>query len=481
MRYKLFKTKKKNSLLLDQSSFLYEISESLYYGLSNGLTSIDSEYTKSDLEILRKCGYFPVDSNRFDSSLKSIALTLTHGCNMGCAYCCVGPNGLYKDSRFKKMDPLTALRSIDFLVENTTSRVLRISFFGGEPLMNWDIIIRCLEHSKRFTDKEWIYLLSTNGTLITDEISKTLAEYSVKTVITLDGPPHIHNKQRPFISGKPSFETVIRGIKLLKEYGALLHLKCIYTKDSPLSYDETTKYLHTLGFEDTAITVSFENNCKTDPQMKTLSEKVDLTNAKKDRDYILDGMAHKACGKLFRLVMLLLSGSRGKQQMMCTAGLESVEVSPDGDIYVCHLAEFTQSFKIGSVFTGLNGEFERIKELFTAPLEPCRYCWAYDLCEKPCNLARVEVTKNNSNSRIDQAFCDISMAIIKEAIEVILNMDDDIFKSLIQFCNPSDRQKMIQAYEFRSNLSQFLQHVKPCFILPVRRENTAISFMSIPA
>lgn len=165
--------------------------------------------------------YTPYLKYFLDRKIAKLTLQVTQGCNLRCKYCIYSEdiNVHQRSHSNKRMSWETARKGIDFLREHSIdSEKVNISFYGGEPLLEFPLIKRAVAYAKDIFDgKELTFAITTNGTLLTDEIIDFFAEEDVHLLISLDGPKEIHDKSRVFSDGRGSFDTVIKNVNRLKE------------------------------------------------------------------------------------------------------------------------------------------------------------------------------------------------------------------------------------------------------------------------
>ena len=152
-------------------------------------------------------------------NVNSLLLQVTRNCNMRCNYCFY--SGLYKNIRThqdKTMSIDTCKKTIDFFFEKAKcSPSVNIGFYGGEPLLNFNVIKEAIEHIKRqYGNKKVYYSITTNGTLLTDEMVAFFINHNFKITISIDGPAEIHNHNRVFADGRGTYESVINNLICIK-------------------------------------------------------------------------------------------------------------------------------------------------------------------------------------------------------------------------------------------------------------------------
>lgn len=464
----IFKRGNDSVILYHQTNIAYSVSNELYSHIKRGDHESFEPFVM-EREFLRRAGYHPDELIREGSRLNAISLNLLNGCNMSCTYCCVGPAGSYNRTKVSKMAPETAIRAIDFLIENSGSKVMSLFFFGGEPLMNWDTMYETLRYTATIRDKTWIYFLTTNGTMITDEIARVLARYRVKTNITLDGPRELQDKNRPLKNGTSSYQTIVDGVKKLKKAGAGIKIQSVMTKDSPLSYDELLAHLKGVaGSDDDSIvcSIQYEESAMTFNQQfrrDTFKREIDISRQRMDE--ILHSKPLRLRGIFVETLWRILAGHVDIDNR-CTTGLKSIHVSPEGDIYNCHIAEAGGYFRIGSVFSGYSRDKNKLMEELHEPKKTCRTCWAYDICDKECPLFYAVMKKQGDEIDADPEYCEMSQTVIEDALFAASKLTYDNMKILARSCKREDQEKILHAFEVREALIRHLKHIKPCFIFP---------------
>ena len=218
---------------------IVQVSEGAYTALEailqgKNTAEIDPE-AMSEIDYLQSTGY--LSDNKIKKSehpstkflpyylshkINMLTLQLTQSCNFRCSYCVYSDlhNEANREHSAKRMSFETAKKAVDFLLEHSRdSERVSIGFYGGEPLLEFKLIKKIIEYSdKAFDGKEYSYTITTNGSLLTEQIVAYLAEHRVNTMISLDGPKEIHNISRRFTAnGKGSFDTVIENIKMIAE------------------------------------------------------------------------------------------------------------------------------------------------------------------------------------------------------------------------------------------------------------------------
>ncbi|MBC7194635.1 MAG: radical SAM protein, partial [Caldisericia bacterium] len=152
-------------------------------------------------------------------NLKSLCLLISQKCNFKCDYCFVN-EGKYNEKE-SLMDKETSFKAVDFLIENSKTKHVEIDFFGGEPLLNWDVVKETIEYGYKKAKENGIrirFSLTTNGALLNDDRLNFLIENSVSLIISLDGPKEINDIHRKLDNERGTFDLIFEKIKKIKNY-----------------------------------------------------------------------------------------------------------------------------------------------------------------------------------------------------------------------------------------------------------------------
>jgi uncharacterized protein len=153
------------------------------------------------------------------NKVEMIILQVTQQCNLRCEYCAYSGNYLNRSHTDARMTFETARKSIDFIIKRSRNvESINIGFYGGEPLLEFDLIKKCINYAKEEAEgKNVTFSFTTNGTLFTKEILDFLNANDVAITISLDGPREIHDRNRKFaVSGCGTFKKVSENLKFFK-------------------------------------------------------------------------------------------------------------------------------------------------------------------------------------------------------------------------------------------------------------------------
>lgn len=356
-------------------------------------------FTPEDILILEKLEL--IDKDEHNSSrpktqpqavpIASIVLFVTQECNLKCIYC-YGDGGGYGSSGYMTND--TAFRSVDWLIKQSENKnKLAISFFGGEPLLNFTLIKDVVQYALEQGDKngkEFDFRLTTNATLLDDEKIAFLKEHRIIPLVSFDGPKKLQDTQRPYKNGRGSYDSVMPIIrKLLKVLPESECRATIIGNTDPCMVDS---FLHEIGFNATSLLVA-SRSLFDEQHCRFLSEGAFagmLNRAETEAQGLRKAIMTRNTDKLKELKRSgLLIGSleafinSQKRLFPCGAGRASVAVSCTGDVYLCHRFVGSEPHRLGDVFSGdLKREIYQNSSLNYQ--NKCASCFAKYICAGGC-------------------------------------------------------------------------------------------------
>lgn len=368
------------------------------------------------------------DKQHYDSSNKisSITLMLIQGCNLACKYC-FGDEGRYNHTGF--MDLNTAKQSIDFLIENTNSDKLNIIFFGGEPLLRFDLIKEIVNYCKikESTNKlKFYFSMTTNGTLLNKEVNEFIIENKINTMISIDGDLN-DNSDRVYQNGNQAYNDIIENTLYLRNKGLLSARATITPRN--LDMVRVFEHLNTLNFRNIPISAA-DNSLGTLEYKGYIDENINLINQFKD--YIKNGEIDKAkkVKILFRALKQIHFSK--KQNYPCGAAFNSVAIDIDGNIYPCHRFVSYDHYNIGNVYSNCMQTSNFIKKIFNdnSKLTECSSCFAKHFCRCGCPYENYENTGilNRPSSRQ----CYLNKVIFMKLLYLYIDLSDSEIKALFE-------------------------------------------------
>ena len=365
-------------------------------GLPYDFAGVDSSVTdeiEKEINELKEQGLLMQEDNKVappkSEFVKALCLHICHDCNLRCKYCFAG-TGDYKGNR-EFMSEEVALKAVDFLIENSGNRkILEMDFFGGEPLLNFDVVKKTVEYANEKASalgKKFLFTMTTNGVLLKGEIADWLNENMENVVLSLDGRKEIHDDVRKTINGKGSFEVIIENFKnfIAKRGDKSYYIRGTFTNKN-LDFAKDVLFMADSGFKE----ISLEPVVLEKGHELAISDEM-IPEIKEEykrlaREYI----KRRKEGKGFHFFHFTIDLEGGpclsKRVNACGAGNEYFSVTPVGDIYPCHQFADKPEFYMGNVFEGKINEEIRAKfknsSLFTR--EGCEDCFARYHCSGGC-------------------------------------------------------------------------------------------------
>lgn len=324
------------------------------------------------------------------SPIKAMCLHIAHDCNLRCKYCFASTGDFGKGRKLMPFE--TGKAAIDFLLEKSVGREnLEVDFFGGEPLMNFDVVKQIVAYA-RSKEKEWgkhfSFTITTNGMLLNDENIAYINQEMKNVVLSIDGRREVNDRMRVRVDGSGCYDKIVPNFQKLvekrgdKEY----YVRGTYTKYN-LDFSRDVMHLYELGFDEISVEPVIE-----DPEKEYALTEEDLEEIEKEYDRLVERISRvKEQGKHINFFHFMIDLDQGpcvvKRLRGCGSGNEYVSITPDGDIYPCHQFVGHEEYKMGNLE---EGSFrEDIKKEFAGchvySKSACRDCWAKFYCSGGCN------------------------------------------------------------------------------------------------
>lgn len=334
--------------------------------------------------------------------VKALCLHIAHDCNLACKYC-FAEEGEYHGHR-ELMTFEVGKKALDFLIHNSGERVnLEVDFFGGEPLINWDVVkelVRYGREQEKIYNKKFRFTLTTNGVLLNDEVMEFCNKEMGNVVLSIDGRKEVHDRMRPFRKGAGSYDLIVPKFQKLAESrnqmnyyvrGTFTHYNLDFAKD--------VLHLADLGFKQ----ISVEPVVALPSDDYSIKEE-DLPIIMEQYDYLAKEMVKRNKeGRGFNFFHFMIDMTGGpciyKRLSGCGSGTEYLAVTPWGDLYPCHQFVGKDDFCLGNVNDGILKD-DIVKEFANVNVyskEECSSCFARFYCSGGC-AANSFNFKNSINS-----------------------------------------------------------------------------------
>lgn len=366
--------------------------------------------------------------------IESISLEIANDCNLACKYC-YGDCGAYGGIR-QIMSLEKAIEGIDFLIKNSGEiKKLKVCFFGGEPLMNFkvmkEVVKYCREKEKEI-GKEFLFSMTTNATLLNDEINQFIIENKVSVMVSLDGSKNINDEYRVFPNGSGSFDLIESKVKELLKHKNLVARATVCSPNLKLS--EIGESIKSIGFKN--IHLSLVNTRENSDlyvnkeDIKTLNKELEVI-AKNLVEYekINKNSNVKYPIAIFDDILASLFHNRIRVHS-CGAARGSVAITSEGNIYPCHRFSNFDGYKLGDCRSGIDPmKAEEFRTLSVDDKEDCKSCWARYLCGGGCH--HTCALYYGSIKKAPKNYCDFYKKIIELSLYIYWKLkqnNEEIFK-----------------------------------------------------
>lgn len=416
-----------NAILRVNDELFNALKESFKIGEMPILNKKDEQYFKSLLEM----GFFqnkkwiaikhPSTSllkEYLNSSISALTLQVTQNCNLRCEYCPYSGGYNNRSHNSKKMDFETAKRAVDFYIKHSYDLPnLNISFYGGEPLLEFSLIKQIVEYVKiKGFGKEFKFRMTTNATLMNDEIIRFLVENNFNVTISLDGPKELHDRYRKTTDGKGSYETIMEKIEYINkkfpQFVENILINCVIDPGADFGclnnfftdYEEVNDYMtnfNTIAREELKDETKFlasdlyiqNYNFELFKMFMSRIDRIDKTFVSK----IVQSYYSHMMSVLAERNISMNDSEESHPGGPCIPGSHKLFVDIHGKFYPCEkLNECSNDVIIGDLDKGFNIEnVEKILNIGNITEDDCKNCW----CSKFCYLCVLYSQENGEISK----------------------------------------------------------------------------------
>ncbi len=329
------------------------------------------------------------DFKRTNTVIKALCLHVAHTCNLNCEYC-FASQGKYHGER-AIMTFEVGKRAIDFLVEHSGSRRnLEVDFFGGEPLMNWQVckdIVAYARSIEKEKNKNFRFTLTTNGMLVDDEVIEFANREMHNVVLSLDGRKEVHDRLRRDYAGKGSYDVIVPKFQKFAEArgGKDYYMRGTFTHNN-VDFTNDIFHMADLGFTELSM-----EPVVCDPSDPSALTEADLPKLFEQYEILAkDMLRRKREGKPITFYHYMIDLRNGpciyKRISGCGSGTEYMAVTPWGELYPCHQFVGDEKYSMGNIWDGVTNEAVRdqFKNCNVYARPECKDCWAKLYCSGGC-------------------------------------------------------------------------------------------------
>ena len=360
---------------------------------------------------------------RFSGPCNTLVLLVASGCNLACRYCYCG---VCRDELPNKglMDEATALLAVERLFAAADPKVgVRVTFFGGEPLLNKPVIRKVVARCNELAaarGQQAGYSITTNATLMDDEMAALIVDNNFGLMASLDGPQALHDGQCPTRDGHGSFAAAAAGIRLLLARGARVTARCTMAHPAPNAMDLIRFFA---GFGVSRVVLGTVYN-PTFPSACDFTVEDDRAFRRCMRDEVIPWMlAERAAGRTpiydpFEEIGQFQGEETHPEKvpgLRCGACHGAMAVGPDGTLYPCHRFVGMEKWALGRLADGPDrSKCEAFWRDYRAAMKgTCGSCWAYRVCGGPCPW---EIARSDGTFRMTSRMCEDTCAWVKEGV-----------------------------------------------------------------
>ena len=363
-----------------------------------GITEADVSACLRDIDALKEsgqlfCGDIYADKadvlKNKNNVIKALCLHVAHTCNLNCAYCFASQGKYHGDKALMSFE--VGKQALDFLIASSGDRTnLEVDFFGGEPLMNWDVVKQLVAYARgieKEKGKNFRFTLTTNGMLLDDEVTEFCNREMQNVVLSLDGRKEVHDRLRKDYSGRGSYDTIVPKFRefVKKRAGKSYYVRGTYTHNN-IDFTNDIFHMADLGF--TELSMEPVVCSPDDPYALT---KEDLPKLFEQYEILANEMIKRDDeGRGFTFYHYMIDLENGpciyKRISGCGSGTEYMAVTPWGDLYPCHQFVGDESYCMGNIWDGVKNTALRDKfkkcNVYSRP--ECKDCWAKLYCSGGC-------------------------------------------------------------------------------------------------
>ena len=326
---------------------------------------------------------------RSEGIVKALCLHVAHSCNLNCSYCFASQGKFHGERALMSFE--TGKRALDFLVENSgTRRNLEVDFFGGEPLMNWQVVKDLVAYARsveKAAKKNFRFTLTTNGMLVDDDVIDFADRECHNVVLSLDGRREVHDRYRRDYAGNGSWERIVPKFQRFveKRGNKSYYMRGTFTHSNPDFLKDIEEMLR-LGFTELSMEPVV---CAPDDPAALTAEDIEIVKDQYEKLAELMIRREKE-GRPFTFYHYMIDLGGGpciyKRLSGCGSGTEYMAVTPWGELYPCHQFVGDERYKLGDIWKGvenkaLQNEFANCNVYSKAE---CRDCWARLYCSGGC-------------------------------------------------------------------------------------------------
>ena len=331
--------------------------------------------------------------------VKALCLHICHDCNLRCKYC-FASTGSFGGHR-TMMDAETGKKAIDFLIEKSAGRRnLEVDFFGGEPLMNFEVVKQIVEYARireKEANKNIRFTITTNALLLNEDNKEYINKNMHNVVLSIDGRKETNDRMRSRVDGSGCYDSILPKIKDMADSRDQnnYYVRGTFTREN-LDFSEDVLHLADEGFKQISV----------EPVVAAKDSGYDIREQDLDKlfseyehlasEYVKRGKTNEAFNFFHFMIDLKQGPCIIKRLGGCGSGHEYLAVTPEGDLYPCHQFVGDENFKMGNVHEGVfNTDFQQnFQKSNVYSKKDCSECWAKFYCSGGCAANAYQFNKD---------------------------------------------------------------------------------------
>lgn len=428
-----------------------EVSDTFYHSAKNGSLDLSDPNIRKEYQKLESLGYYPEQRNTLTFTefkflepllnrlLSKMTLQVTQACNFRCKYCAYSENdGLERTHSSKFMNWSTAKKAIDLFHDHSIdSPIVTIGFYGGEPLLNYPLVKQCILYAEEiFSGKQLLFVMTTNATLLTDEMLAFFDGREVALTISLDGPQQLNDRNRVFDNGSGSTFDAVKAViqKIATSYKHVFQsLSINMVLDPSVPYDQYQKiYSDIPELYDISVRASTVNDDNLVHKHTFCQDYVCEVEYAKFMYRLIDRTSDEHLRSINKENIMFGGFEQRKSQISQTLGPHNHAMSPSGPCVPAYdklfvdvaghflpcekVSEIVSDLQIGDVDSGIDKRaVERLANVASITREECAKCWCFNMCSscvrycvdsnglsKKARLASCKASRNNAMEMLYQ-------------------------------------------------------------------------------
>jgi uncharacterized protein len=369
-----------------------------------------------------------------------LVMNVAEECNLACRYCIVGQGRFRRQGALMRRE--VALRGVDFLLEiSGNSPRCHIEFFGGEPLLNFEVIRETMTYGQVAASRQGKQLtcgIVTNGTLLNEERIAFFKRNHVHVGISLDGSPEVNDRMRRFSDGRGSYQAIARHLPvLLADYTDKVSVQATMTQRQTGAV-RILKHLINLGFRDIYIGYVRGQGGRGFHRAEARRKLKAAYTRLAHRFLAMQG--NQWVGHPFQSYLCHFCSGQPRQDF-CEAGRQMLGLAADGGLYLCPLFTQLPEYQVGDVGSGVDeNRLERLIEVDVDSKAICRCCWARYVCGGGCLYLAAE---GNGDTRLPRSVdCELTRHIIQLAMWIHSELQEKAPAAFVHLLSTESLQRL---------------------------------------